>query len=443
MMRLRLLATVALIATGCSGEPGGGDAAVLDGTVLDGTVLDGTVPDGTVPDGASQDGAALDGGSDAGPQSCADQLMNRRIALDRAGPRTQIHPSVLFQDDGVWIVYSRPEPGGGNFDTWATRRACDGTVLIAPFLVQANSEGNDIDPAVAWSGATLLIAWVTDDGTGGTDNLQIHYRPFSADGTPTMVEDAQLTTSRMGALVLGNHTGVKLAPTPDGGFVAAGVRGVPEAMRFLAYAQRIGAAGELLGEALEPVFEMNVTHSNVAIAVAPDGAQTLVYQREPDSGAAQVMVSALDGAAPERVFDGLASSSGPDVGAAGAATWVAFAGDEATEVDLRIVDVSQPLASRTMRSVGVSGRVEHSPRIAIGDGRAAVAFFRQVRGFTNELLLASISDPSIEPVLVESAAPSYQPALTWVMGDYWFVSYAIGDSPDFRLVGSFVRLAPP
>ena len=70
----------------------------------------------------------------------------------------------------------------------------------------------------------------------------------------------------------------------------------------------------------------------------------------------------------------------------------------------------------------------------------AVAYFRQVRGFTNELLVASVTDDAVTPVVLETEVPAYQPAITHVMGRFWFVSYAIGESPDFRLVGRFVEL---
>lgn len=387
--------------------------------------------------GGTPDAGAVDAG---GPLTCEQMLMERQVALDSDGPLTQIHPSVLFDGEGIWVVYNRPD-GGGDFDVYATRRDCDGTALVEPFLVQTVPEGNDVDPTVALSGDTLLIAWTTDDGTGGTDNLQVRYRAFGIDGTPRMTEERRLTTSRMGAPIVDNHTGVELAALPDGRFAAAGVRAVPELMRFSAFAQPLTSDGTLDGEALEPASEMMVTHRNAAIDASADGTLWLAYEREPDTGGvAEVRISNLDGAPPEPVIEGLVSSAGPDVLAHQGAVWVAFAGEQATGVDLTIVDVSAPLAERTMRTIGEPTRVEHSPRLAASDDAVAVAYFRQVRGFTNEVLVASVTDPSIEPVQVANEAPAYQPAVTHVMGRYWFVSYAIGTSPDFRLVGRFVQL---
>ncbi|MCB9595216.1 MAG: hypothetical protein H6719_21035 [Sandaracinaceae bacterium] len=401
-----------------------------------------TDADAGAPDAAMADGGAEDAGSvDAGPRTCAESLMERRVALDPDGPLTQIHPSVLFDGEGIWVTYVRPEPGGGNFDVWATRRACDGTVLVAPFLVQADPTGNDIDPAIAQSGDTLLIAWVTDDGTGGTANLQVRFRSFTIEGEPRDSVDHTLRTSRMGAPIVDNHNGAELAVAPDGTFLVAGARAVPEVMRFAAYAQVVGLDGALVGDALEPAPEPMITNSSVAVDVSSDGARWLVYDREPDAGgAAQVMLSDLDGAAPELVVEGLVSSGGADVLAVDGAVYVAMSGEADSQIDLRIVDVIAPLSDRVMRTIGAPGRVDHSPRLAAGGGAVAVAFYRQIRGFSNDLYVASISDPSLAPVLVDSPVPSYQPALTHVMNDYWFLSYAIGDSPDFRLVGRFVQL---
>ncbi len=395
--------------------------------------------DAGAPEDAGEPMADAGEATDAGPPTCAEQLMERRVALDPDGPLTQIHPSALFDGEGIWVVYVRPEPGGGNFDVWATRRGCDGAVLVPPFLVQADPAGNDIDPAIARSGDTLLVAWNTDDGTGGTANLQVRYRTMSLDGTLHGDRDQVLRTERMGAPITDNHLGAELASVPGGGFVVAGSRAVPELMRFAAYAQPLDATGALVGEALEPLLEPMVTQSSVSVDVAPDGGSWLVYDRAPDDDAepTQVMLSRLDGSAPELALEGLASTGGADVLAAGDAVWVALSADDGSQVDLWIFDATAPLAPRTL---GEAGAVDHSPRLAAGDGAVAVAWFRQIRGFSNELFVASVTDASAASVSVDSPVPSYAPAITHVMGRWWFLSYAIGDSPDFRLVGRFVEL---
>ncbi|MBX3272773.1 MAG: hypothetical protein KF729_21100 [Sandaracinaceae bacterium] len=398
-----------------------------------------------VDGGARQDAgdAAADAASleDGGAATCLEQLAERRVALDPMGPLTQIHPEVLFDGEAIWVVYSRPEPGGGNFDVWATRRACDGSVLVAPFLVSADPAGNDVDPSIAASGETLLIAWVTDDGSGGMGNLQIRSRTFARDGAPRDATDRTLRTSFEGAPVLDSHLGAALVARPGGGFVLAGTRAVPDRLRFSVYAQDLGLDGALEAEAREPAPEVLVSHTSAAIAIDAAGGRWLVFDRAPDDGATHVRLDRLDGSESAPVEEGLASSGGADALAHAGAVHVAYAGEVAGEVDVRIVDATRPLAERVARVIGERGRVEHSPRLAGGGDAVAVAYFRQVRGFSNDLFVASVTDPDLAPVLVDTPVPAYAPAITHVLGDYWFVSYAIGDSPSFRLVGRFVRLA--
>lgn len=406
--------------------------------------------DASAEDAAPRD-AGVDAPSDAGPLPCPEALAERRVALDRSATLTQIHPAAAWDGEGIWIAYVRPEAsGGGGFDVFATRIACDGRPLVEPFLASSDpSYGNDIDPDLAIDGDRMLIAWPSDDGTGGTDNLQVRYRLFDVDGTPRG-DDRTLRTSYEGAPVTDNHLGVKLATRPGGGFVVAGARALPGIDRFTAYAQPLTADGELDGEALNPEVEMAVGQTAVAVDVADDGMIWVAYDRQPDGGEPAVYVGALGGDPPAPALDDPPRSSGAGVLAAGGHTWVAFSG-EAGEIDLRLVDVRAPLTGRTPAVVGAPARIEHLPRLAqASDGAMAIAWFRQIRGFTNELLVAPFTPaaagaPSVgaEVRVDRSGAPSYEPTLTHVMDDYWFLAFAEGDSPDFRLVGRFVRLPAP
>jgi hypothetical protein len=427
---------LSLALASCDDHRSGDDAGSADGGARD----------------AEPGDASADAGIDAGPLGCTD---DRQIALDRDGPLTQIHASVAFDGEAIWVVYVRPEPGGGNFDVWATRVGCDGAAIVAPVLVQAEPLGNDIDPEVAISGDRVLIAWQTDDGTGGTDNLQVRYRLFDRDGTPRDAVDRTLRTSREGAPIPDNHSGVRLAVLPDGRFVAAGARGVPDVMRFQAYAQILSLDGDLEGDALEAGLEPMVTQSGVAVAAQTDGTIWIAYDRSPDGGSSDVFVRSFGAAptGPELALEGLTSSGGADLLASGDAVWAAFSGETSIGIDLRILDVSRPLTERAPAFLGMNGRLEHSPRLAVApDGSLSLAWFRQIRGFTNELLAARFApgaDPSMPPtvsasVLVEGSpgVPSYQPAIAHLQGDFHFVAFAIGASPYFRLVGRFVGLTP-
>lgn len=401
----------------------------------------GTPEDAGPPDAAppSEDASPPDAATpDAGPVACADALAERTVAIDPEGPDTQIHPVVRWDGEALWVVYVRPEPGGGDFDVWATRLGCDGAPRVAPFLVQESPEGNDIDPELVVSGDRVLVAWQTDDGTGGTDNLQIRYRVLDRDGAPVS-GDRVLRTVRAGEPVTDNHMMPKLAVAPDGGFLVAGIR-ASDVGRFAVFVQPLDRDGALVGEALEPGPEAMITQSAPSIAVAADGAIWLAYDRAPDEGATEVWLWETTGA-PALALEGLTGASGADLVAIDGGVYLAFAGETPAGNDLRLLQVGGAEAAL----VGVPRRTETAPRWAPApDGRLGLAYFRQVRGFTMELLVAPVTagDPpeAGEEQLVHDAAPAYQPALTHVEGDYWFASWAEGASPAFRLRGAFLRL---
>ena len=373
----------------------------------------GTPEDAGPPDAAppSEDASPPDAATpDAGPVACADALAERTVAIDPEGPDTQIHPVVRWDGEALWVVYVRPEPGGGDFDVWATRLGCDGAPRVAPFLVQESPEGNDIDPELVVSGDRVLVAWQTDDGTGGTDNLQIRYRVLDRDGAPVS-GDRLLRTVRAGEPVTDNHMMPKLAVAPDGGFLVAGIR-ASDVGRFAVFVQPLHRDGALVGEALEPGPEAMITQSAPSIAVAADGAIWLAYDRAPDEGATEVWLWETTGA-PALALEGLTGASGADLVAIDGGVYLAFAGETPAGNDLRLLQVGGAEAAL----VGVPRRTETAPRWAPApDGRLGLAYFRQVR------------------------APAYQPALTHVEGDYWFASWAEGASPAFRLRGAFLRL---
>lgn len=401
------------------------------------------------PDAGPAD-AGTDAGRDAGPARCPEGLADRRVALDDDGSLTQIHPAVAFDGRGLWVAWVRPEAGGGGgFDVFASRVGCDGRPLVAPFAAQSAPAGNDIDPAVAVDGDAVLLSWQRDDGTG-VDNLEVGYRLFDRDGTPRG-EDRTLRTTHEGAPVEGNHMGAKLAARPGGGFVVAGARALPGLDRFAAYAQPLTADGALDGPARDPAVEAEVGQTAVAVDAAPDGTIWVAYDRQPDGGDPAVVAGALDAAPPAPVLDDPALSAGADLLATDDAVWVALSGERLGERDLRLVDVSRPLAERRPLVVGEAGRVDHTPRLArSADGAMAVAWFRQIRGFENELWVARFTPtPDGPPVLGEPVrvdrigVPAYEPALAHAGGDFWFVAFAEGDNPNFRVIGRFVALPSP
>ncbi|MBW2461343.1 MAG: hypothetical protein JRH11_06825 [Deltaproteobacteria bacterium] len=399
-------------------------------------------------DAADADGSSDTGPApDAGPLGCADLLEDRLVALDESMVLGQIHPAAAWDGEGIWVVYSRPDDAG-LFDTYATRRGCDGAALVEPFSVSsAPAFGNDIDPELAIAGDRMLIAWNTDDGVG-PNNLSVRYRVFGLDGTP-VGDDRTLETTHMGAAVTGNQLGASVAGTPSGGFVIAGGRGgVAGVTAFSAYTQPLTRDGAPDGATLEPMINADASQTATAVDVDTDGTVWVAYTESIVEPASEhLMVRSFAAAAPEVGVEGLLSSAGASVLAADGAVWVAFSGLIASEINLRLVDATVPLASRTAAVWGDRGRIESAVRLAVApDGALAAVWFRNVSGFTNEIYAARFSagnPPTVAaPMRVDpGTAPAYQPALTHVEGDYWFMAFAEGESPNFRLTGRFMTLA--
>jgi len=283
-----------LAACGRGTAPDSGLDAAADGGALDSSV------DGGVDSAldAASDGA-LDATPDAGPQDCMSLLtvgVDLPIAPD--APDTQIHPFAVFDGLGVWVAFSLPETSGGTgFDTWAARLACDGSFLVAPFLVNTTATApNDVDPVVGLSGDQVLITWNADTGMAPA-NLQLGYRAFAVDGTP-LGDDQRLTLAGGDPYT---QNVLLSAIEPDGdGFRLAGIRGVEATGTFQAFTQALDATLAPVDSGAEIFAEVGVTQQNTALVSTGDGSFFAAYDRD-DGMEAQVVHRSLAAGAPDPV----------------------------------------------------------------------------------------------------------------------------------------------
>ena len=403
-------------------------------------------------DAGGVDAAADSGAPDAGVLNCAELLgPGAAFALDPAGLDAQIHPSTVFDGEGIWIAYNTVEEGDtGLFDVWATRIRCDGTPWVAPFRVNTTLPFNDVDPAIALAGRTMLVTWSSDDRVGATDNMHGFVRPLDVEGTPVTGSDVELRTSRIGSPIVDNHLTSAVAPS-DGGFLVAGHRAVIEAARFQIYVQRVDQAGALVGEAAEPFFEPMVTQLNPALCVPEDGIPWVAWDRG-DGVEDQVVYLHLNGgtASPQVVVEGLASSSGVSLAADATRAGVVYAAIGSvlvgTAQDIRLVDLSTDPATRSVAIIGNRVRNEVSPLVAPHPaGGGAVAFHRIVSGFQTDMFAVRFTYDGSEllvgpEVSITTGTAPYQPALTHVDGDTWFAAWAARVGDTFRLEGRFVEI---
>lgn len=432
-----------LAACGGGGGTDAGHDASLDTSPSDGG-SDSSSADSAAGDGGVGDGS-VDGG-DAGTPDCASLLRaGVDLPLARDLPDTQIHPYAVFDGLGVWLAFSLPESGDSGFDTWATRVACDGSALVAPFLVNPTDVApNDVDPVVGLSADRLLVAWNADTGAA-TANLAVGYRAFALDGT-AMGDERRLLLDASGAAY--DQNALLSVVVPEGpGFRLGGTRGVEASGTFQVFTQSLDGSLDVVDAGAELFAEVGVTQQHLALAPTSDGTLFAAWDRDDGSSAQVVHASTAAGSpAPVVSLPGLVRTAGPSVAVDPddpMGRLVALAAGGETRSQIRVLDAARP--DVTPATLGMLGRMNFSPQLAMAGGVGAVAWLRNESGLRNTLFVqglrydgASFSlDSPIELSTAEPVAP-YAPTLTRVSDDVYFVAWAQGSSPAFRIFGRFV-----
>ena len=389
---------------------------------------------------------------DAATNTCAPGILtNVTLELDPAGPDTQIHAAAAFDGNAVWVAYNIPDALGG-FDVYALRLCGDGTVLVPPFKVNS-TDFNDVDPDLAVGNDKLYVVWLSDNSSG-LRNLDIYYRVYTIDGGPLMASDRRLSTTRGGQAADYNAWMPQAAVLPGGAFAVAGAWGLEEAGRFQVFIQRIGANGDLIGEAIDGCFEAGVAQLYPDLAAAGDGTLYLGWTRSPDDGAEHVVHTRLapEDTEPEPPVEAVAAQSGSGAALApsrgeSVRVYLAFHTEGGANVDVLLKDAARPGVETPVLRFGTSTEIDHSPAVAAGPDGGAVVWHRLIRGFENDVLVQRFNDngqvleKSGEPVRLNGdVAPPYAPAVTHISGHIYFIAWSEGKSPDFRLKGRFVNL---
>ncbi len=393
--------------------------------------------------------AGSDAAADAGVVDCVSLLttgVDLPLAPDQ--PDTQIHPMAVYDGFGIWVAFSLPETtGGSGFDTWASRLVCDGRFLLRPFQVNTTiTEPNDVDPVIALSADRVLISWNADTGMAPA-NLQVGYRAFSIDGTP-VGDDRRLMMDAADAPYTQNVLLSGIVPEGEG-FRLAGTRGVESSGTFQVFTQALDASLRVVDSGSEIFLEAGVTQQNTALVATPDGSFFAAWDRD-DGTEAQVVHRSLAAGAPDPVVSvpGSVRSAGPSVAVDSSdATGriVALSAGGETRAQIQVVDVARPtVAAQTFGSIG---RLNFSPKVVLEGGVGAVMWLRNESGFRNTLFIQGLHydgvafsvDAEIEITTSEPVAP-YAPSLTRITDDVYFVSWAQGASPAFRIFGRFVQV---
>ena len=466
---LRLaLAVVLVLAAGCGGAGGRADAAgEADAAADTAWDLDQAAPDeatseaDALPPADALDAEAAEfAGDDPSANACPDVALEETFQLFPAEATPQLHPAVAFDGEAFWVTWTGP--GAGNdLDTWAARVQCDGTYAVAPFRVAVHDQGNDVDPDVAVSGASVLIAWTVD--TGGNPNLFLPYRALGVDGSPVMAAEANWVPQVAGKPSTDGVWEPRLATMPGGGFVLAASRSSPETLRFQAVVGRIGTDGKPLADAatgtpvdaIVPLVENGVSQDEPVVAADAAGGLWVAWTREPDAGDTSVQVARIEPGAttagtPVAVAGGAAAAN-PWLAAGPDGVLLGYTGPTAAK-DVQVLVL--PADGSNAPAVFGGKDTEFAPVVATNPGGGALLWYRLRSGYQCDLLLqgfmvaggaviprgqATVLNPP-ETGDEHAAASVYLPALVHVRDHVFLAVWPEGKSPAFKLQARFVEV---
>lgn len=209
---------------------------------------------------------------------CLDLLVSgTTFPLHPSGFEGQLYSRAVFDGQGVWIVYAmRETPEIGSPDIWATRIACDGTPLVAPFEIGNPASGiNEVNPAIAARGGLVYMAWIED--TSSQDRIMM--RSFTTDGAPLQAEPVDVTPLQGGVAISGLFQELDIAALPGDEAAFSVSHYAAPASAFQISVQRIDSAGNLLGSPMEPIEEKGVAQTRPSISALTDGTLYVSWSR--------------------------------------------------------------------------------------------------------------------------------------------------------------------
>ncbi|HOU52823.1 MAG TPA: hypothetical protein PLQ97_02725 [Myxococcota bacterium] len=312
---------------------------------------------------------------------------------DLGDPMIQIHPAVAFDGEAVWWAFNLPAgDGSGNLSPWAARMACDGSFLVPPFRVEAEGY-NAVDPAIAVSGDSVLVAWQTDVPEEAPANMSVRVRAFLQDGTPRTDGPLRLVPRSGGEPVAATLWMPNLAPTTSG-FLLSATLADPNRGKFQTILSRLGFDGRVLdagegqvGDWWMPAPDEGASQT-YGTALEQDGLW-VTWVRSPEEASDQVQVvhgpvfgGPLDGP-PAWFPDSSTPGSAPVLASRGGdqALVVLGASVGTSDVAIRIRQVHPAPPSPRDLVLDAPGRQDVAPALALGPTGGMAAWFRIRSGY--------------------------------------------------------------
>jgi len=419
-----------------------GPLSTVDATTASRTETD----EGSDPDTGSSTGTTKD--DTGGELSCFSPVLGETLTLDPDGPDGQIHPSVWFdaESEGVWVVYNAPN-NAGLFDVFVTRVGCDGITQVAPTQVNHTPEHNDVDPDIVRDGDRMIVVWTSDDGSGGDSNLGIALQSIDLDGTPQLEDDRVLETSLGAVPFVGNAWMPRLAAGELGGLAVIGTRANEAANAFQVFVQRLGP--DAVSEGPTAAFDgLTASHTTPHAALNSAGDVLAAWVSTEDSVLHQIEVGRMSG---DDEFDTRVptvvvadNSSAPAIVVSPPQVYMARAVGAGGSGQIQVARGLGLDSPTTL--VNDDGTPQHTPAMAPMPEGAALAWYRNMGGFANALLVARVHDDEaalvVDPPIVvpDAIAAPYATTVTHVTDELVFVAWTQGTSPAFRIYGRFVDL---
>ena len=94
-------------------------------------------------------------------------LAMQPLTVDATGLTPIIYGKPLFDGSRLWVTYNRSD-GNTALDVYLTAFAGDGSVAVPPTQLDQSND-NEIQPSIALSGTTLMVAWAADTGVQPTN----------------------------------------------------------------------------------------------------------------------------------------------------------------------------------------------------------------------------------------------------------------------------------
>ncbi len=387
--------------------------------------------------------------------STVEPTLDETFDLDPDGRSCQIHVAAKFDGVGVWIVYNRPDEQN-KFDVYATRIACDGQVLVAPFKVNT-TDANETEPDLDLDGDRLVFVWQSDNGEQ-PNNLSIHYRMYSLDGTPQMDEDRVMRPVRNDGEEAINAWMAKVVALPEGRFAIVGAWADPDTIsednpgKWQVFSQVIDSEGEPLGSVVKPHFDPST--SQVFPDAGTDVFGNLYVAWENDDDQVQYNVIPYGAATPEsetpydtRQENGAAGVDIAAYRAENAPVYLVFTTLGADEGDVMLIDASRKNGGTTNVRLASTAESEHGPVIAVSPDRGAAVYYATQENQGHYLSYVGFrkSGSELETTMdavhdTSASLPPYQPTITHIKDEIYFMAWSVGNNPDFYIKGAFYDL---